>query len=67
MYRLSLFLNDQTGIFLIDEIWSSDEEWLSAEGQRRLSHNPNYLAVLTTFAPVSAIALERAEKSSVET
>lgn len=64
MFRLSIFLNNDDNVFLVDEIWSTDKDALITEGQRRLTLNSQYLGVLTTFAPVSA---ESIEKSGCET
>lgn len=58
MFRLSLFLKNTDGVFLVDELWSTDKEGLSNEGLRRLGHNPDYLGVLTTYVASSTEPLE---------
>lgn len=58
MFRLNLFLKMNDGMFLVDELWSTDKEELSKEGSRRLANNSDYLGILTTYVASSTETLE---------
>ena len=57
MFRVNIYLNDPKGVHLIDELWYSDKDTAFYVANTRKKHNPNYLAVVTTYSAVESVTV----------